>query len=326
MKNRVLIFGITGQDGYHLTKKLLKLKYEVYGTSRKPSGVKNLEKRKILKNIKIFNSQINNSYNVDKIIREVSPKFIFNLVNVESLEDSDSNRINTYMNIFYGNLNILESIINNNQKIRFFSASSSEIYGLSLKGRITKNTKMKPINHYGFAKKNSYELIKYYREKYKLFCCSGILFNHESPIRSDKSFITNLIDQCILVKSNKISKLKIYNINSYFDWGWAPDYVDAIYKCLRMNKPKDYIIASGKTYSVKELIIKVIKRFDLNYQKNVKVITYSNDKRNKQKFTVDTSDMLKELNWKTDKSIDYIIDKMIYYRLKNSHIQISKPS
>ena len=311
MNNKVLIFGITGQDGYYLTKKLLNLKFEIIGISRKSKKLKDQKQK-----IKILKGDITNFYEVYKLINKIKPKYIFNLTNIESISYSYLYPINTYESIFNGNLNILQSIMLIDKSIKYFSASSSEIFGDNLKGNVNENTILKPNNNYGIAKKNAFELVKYYREKNNIFCCSGILFNHESPIREDRYLPMKLINECISIKKNTKKKIKIDNLLSKCDWGWAPDYVEAIYKILMYNKADDYIIASGNTHSVLDLVKIIFNYFEYDYKKHIIITNHNRTSiRNINNFKADTSKIRKKLKWFFDKDLKFIIDSLIKKKL-----------
>lgn len=316
MKNKALIFGITGQDGFYLSKKLLNLKFDITGISRKSLKFKNESQKINSKKIKILNGDIGNFDEVYKFILKIKPNYIFNLTNIESIQYSFKYPINTYQSIFNGNLNILESIMLIDKSIKYFSSSSCEIFGDNLKGIVNENTIFKPNNNYGIAKKNAFDLVKYYREKNNIFCCSGIFFNHESPIREDRYLPIKLINDCISISKNELKKIKINNLSSKCDWGWAPDYVDAIYKILMHSKPDDYIIATGNTYSVLDLVKIIFNYFDYDYKKYIITEKYNRSTiRNINNFIADTSKIRKKLKWFSDKDLNFIINNIIKSKL-----------
>ena len=318
MKKKVLIFGITGQDGYYLCKILKNLNYKIYGATRSKKNIKNPFKKEFSNTIEVFKTDITNYNQVLKLISKIKPYFIFNLTNISSIKYSYDNPINTFESIFNGNLNILQSILKVDKKIKYFSASSSEIFGDNLKGEVNENTPFKPNNNYGMAKKNAFELVKYYRERFGIFCSSGILFNHESPIRGERYLPISLIDNCILINNKRKQKIKINNLISKCDWGWAPDYANAIFKCINYKKPDDFIIASGRTYSVLDLVKIVFNYFNLNYKSYIEVEnTDRSTIRNTSNFKVNTSKIYKCLNWKTDKDLNEVVQNIIIARLRN---------
>ena len=201
IKKKVIIFGISGQDGYYLSKKLDSLNFNIYGISRNAKKIKKNQKNKNYpKNIKFLSKNICDYKSIYNTISKIKPNIIYNLTNIHSIKYSYDNPINVYESIFNGNLNILESIFKIDRSIKFFSASSCEIFGDNLKGLVSEKTKLKPNNHYGYAKKEAFELVKFYREKFNLMCSSGILFNHESIIREDRYLPMRLINECFELK------------------------------------------------------------------------------------------------------------------------------
>lgn len=316
MKNKVLIFGITGQDGFYLSEMLLNLGFYITGVSRKSKKFKNQSQKINSKKINTLKGNIANFDEVYKLILKIKPNYIFNLTNIESIKYSFEYPINTYQSIFNGNLNILESIMLIDKSIKYFSSSSCEIFGDNLKGTVNENTNFKPNNNYGIAKKYAFDLVKYYREKNNIFCCSGILFNHESPIREERYLPINLINNCISIKKDKKKKIKINNLLSKCDWGWAPDYVEAFYKILMHNMPDDYIIASGNTYSVLDLVKTIFNYFDYDYKKYIIVENKNKSSiRNINNFEADTSKIRKKLQWFSDKDLNFIVNNIIKSKL-----------
>lgn len=319
VKKKVIIFGISGQDGYYLSKKLDRLNFNIYGISRNAKKIKTNQKNKIYpKKIRFISKNICDYKSVYNTISKIKPYLIYNLTNIHSLKYSYDKPINTYESVFNGNLNILESILKIDKSIKFFSASSCEIFGNNLKGLVSEKTTLKPNNHYGQAKKEAFELVKFYRERFNLSCSSGILFNHESIIREDRYLPIRLINDCIKLKKNKINKITVNNLFSKCDWGWAPDYVDAIYKISSKKIADDFIIASGNTYSVLDLVKIIFQKFDLNYKNYLNVENHVKSiARNTKYFKADTSKIYEKLNWKTNKNLSYIIDEIIKSKIND---------
>ena len=310
---KALICGISGQDGAYLAKFLLSKGYKVIGTSRDASinPFSNLEKFKLKSRVKLETMILDNYKSVVKIIKKYSPTEIYNLSGQSSVARSFVLPLETMQSISAGVLNILEAIRVIDKKIRFYNSGSGDCYGDTLDGPVTEKNFFKPKSPYGIAKAASVWQTANYRDAYKLFSCSGILFNHESPLRP-KNFVT----QKIITFAKNISngagkKLILGNINISRDWGYAGDYVESMWKMLQMEEPKDYLIASGKTYTLKDFIKIVFEKFNLDYKKYLIVdkslyrpLDIIVSKANPKKAN-------KELNWESKHSLDKLIDIMI---------------
>ena len=254
-KKKALIFGISGQDAYYLSKFLVKKKYTVYGVKKK-SKTKNYNIAKLKKILKkklyVSDISINNFNEVKKIIKKINPDEIYNLAAQSHVGLSFKKPIYTNNVNFKGVKNILESILLLNNKIKFFQASSSEILNKNnkiAKKRIGQN-KLSP---YAISKIKAHNLVNNFKKK--IFCVNGILFNHESPLRK-KNFVTRKITKIVakISKNKKTPVLYLGNIDTFRDWGHAEDYVKAMWKMLQINKPLDFMICTGKIYSVRFFI------------------------------------------------------------------------
>lgn len=314
MKKNILIFGITSQDGAFLSKLLIDKKYIVNGTTRrkKYDNLKNLSKLEILNKIRIYQLEINNYKKVFNLIKKLQPTHIYNFAGVNTIIESYENPLETFNSIVKGNLNILNSI-KYYKNIKFFSALSAECFGYNLRNYVNEKTIMKPSNPYGYSKKIIFDIIKNYRVNYNLKCCAGILFNHESVLRSNKYVTTKIIRNAILVKKNKINKIELGDIYSYRDWGWAPEYVDAMFKILFYNKFDDYIIATGKTYRVIDFVKITFDKLGLNYRNHLNIIRQKNRRKDNAFFRAYTKKIEKDLKWKAKKNIYNIIDDLLKY-------------
>ena len=271
MKKNALIFGINGQDGSYLAKKLIEKKYSVYGISRKKNYI-NLSKLGILKKIRLFNFNDFSHIKVKKLLKK-NFKEIYFLAGQSSVGDSFSNRISTYESQIAPLKNILDFIVHQKgNKSKFLYAGSSEIFGnANGKKRINEKSQKKPVSPYGMSKLIGYEIVKSYRSIYKIPVCTAILFNHESPLRSKNFVFKKIIDHVKKIKKNEKLRLKVGNIKIKRDWGWGPEYMIGCHKILNSKKIDDYIIATGKTVSLKEIIKNSFKQLGLNW-KNYTII------------------------------------------------------
>jgi len=267
VKKKALIFGVSGQDGVYLSRLLLNKGYIVYGLKRKSSFVNasrmfnSINYSFPLKNkFKLHSVEMKDEQSVKNIIERTSPDEIYNFASqsniVESLKYSEHISNSDVQLVLY----ILEAIKNSKKKIKFYQAGSSELFGKVREAPQSEKTPFYPRNPYGVAKLYAYWITRNYRESHKIFACNGILFNHESPLRK-KIFVTKkIVGALCKIKYNKQKKLFLGNIYSKRDWGHAEDYVVAMWKMMQLSEPQDFVICSGKQYSIKEFINFVSKQ------------------------------------------------------------------
>lgn len=287
MEKLAFITGITGQDGSYLSELLLENNYKVYGIVRRNSSVFNYERIDHIKDKLILKyGDLTDGSSLVTIINEIistNPDFkvleIYNLGAQSHVQISFEIPEYTSLVDGVGTLKLLEAIRSLSQeyqdKIRFYQASTSEMFGEVLETPQKETTPFNPQSPYACAKVYSHFLIKNYREGYNMFACSGILFNHESPRRGD-NFVTKKITNFVKVikdmrennNANPVPVLKLGNLNSKRDWGHAKDYVQGMWLMLQEDKPDDYILAMGKTYSVREFVDKAFKKIGINIEWN----------------------------------------------------------
>jgi GDPmannose 4,6-dehydratase len=259
MKKKALIFGVTGQDGAYLSDFLIKKNYIVHGIKRRSSSFNTSRIDKIYNTHQkngIFNlhyGDVTDSLNVQSLIQKISPDEIYNLAAQSHVKVSFETPEYTANADAIGVLRILESIKNSKKKIKFYQASTSEMYG-STPAPQSEKTVFAPVSPYGTSKLFSYWITRNYRDAYNLFACNGILFNHESPIRGE-TFVTRKITLAV-AKYHVTGKCNLIlgNINALRDWGDARDYVEGMWKMLQKKTPKDYVLATGKSYTVKKFV------------------------------------------------------------------------
>ena len=264
MKKKALIFGITGQDGAYLTKLLIAKGYNVFGVSRYP--IKKTKNFKILNiNLKKKNFFVINKPNLQKVIKVIKISKcdkIFFLSGITSVNYSLKNPIKTLnLNIKYIFF-VLEACKIIGKKIKIYNSISSECFGSQKK--ISETSKFNPQSPYGLSKTVSYYLTKYYRETFNMWISNGILFNHESSLRPKKFVIKKIVEQIKKIERGKSNKILLVNTNISRDWGWAPEIVNFIYKISNMQKPDDFVIATGKTFKLKKLINLFLKKININ--------------------------------------------------------------
>lgn len=256
MSNIALVTGITGQDGAYLGKLLIEREYQVIGLVRSYSYVNNkgLEYLNVNNKIQLVECDLIDLSQVISIINEFQPTEIYNLAAQSSVSLSFRQPIGTISFNIISVLNLLEAIRLVKPDIRFYQASSGEMFGITNDLPILETTAIVPISPYAISKSSAFWITKNYREAYGLFSCSGILFNHESFLRSDNFFVKKVIKQSINIKAGKSKFLEVGNIDIKRDFGWAPKYVEAMYLMLQQDVPDDYIICSNRSVSLRSII------------------------------------------------------------------------
>ncbi len=273
-KKIALISGITGQDGAYLAKLLLTKDYEVFGTSR-DSDLANLSKLKLLNindKVKIVTTLPNDFRSICKTILNIRPTEIYNLAGQSSVSLSFDQPVEAIDSIANSTINWLEAIRLLDKNIKFFNAGSSELYGDMQEISADEMTPFSPKSPYAVAKLTAFWYVKNYRESYNLKCCTGIMSNHESPLRGERFVTKKIVRAAKEIKAGKKKSLILGNINIYRDWGWSPDYAEAMNLMLTKNqKWDDFIISTGETHSLKEFIERVFFEAGLDSEKFIKI-------------------------------------------------------
>lgn len=256
MPKKALITGITGQDGAYLAKLLLEKDYEVYGAYRRTTGIMSwrLEKLGILDKVKLVHMDMLELTNIMRVIERIKPDEVYNLAAQSFVALSFEQPVLTAEIDAIGALRVLESIRTVTPKTKFYQASSSEMFGKALSEHQREDTPFYPRSPYGVSKLFAHWITVNYREAYDIFAVSGILFNHESPLRGEE-FVTRKISKGVArIELGLQEKLVLGNLNAQRDWGYAPDYVEAIFLMMQQDEPDDYVIASGENHSVREFV------------------------------------------------------------------------
>lgn len=311
-KKNALIFGISGQDGAYLAHFLISKNYNVIGTTRdnKKKNLNKLVKLDIYKKVKIVKGEASDLSFCRKVIKKKIDE-IYYLAGESSIVKSFKFPEKSLISNSIGILNILKTVKEFKKKLKIFNACSAQIYGNKKKNFFNINSKIDPISPYAVSKAAGYWLTKIYRENYGIFCCSGILFNHESPLRSNEFVTKKIILGSKKILKNKNHKLFLGNINVYRDWGWTPDFVKAYWLMLQQNTPVDLLIGTGKIYSLRDFLNEVFKLKKLNLN-NVK----TNVKRFKRKLDIrgyraNIFQTKKILKWKPNINFKQIVYKMV---------------
>ncbi len=266
-----LITGVTGQDGSYLAEFLLKKGYKVLGMVRRTSTI-NFERIKHIQDkIEIVPGDLIDEHSLIQILKDYEVDEVYNMAAQSFVPTSWSQPVLTGEVTGLGVTRILEAIKSVNPKIRFYQASSSEMFGKVNATPQTETTRFHPRSPYGVSKVYGYWITVNYRESYDMFTCNGILFNHESPRRGIEFVTRKITDGVARIKHGLQKELRLGNLDSKRDWGFAGDYVEAMWLMLQHDKPDDYVISTGETHSVKEFCEIAFKRAGLDYKDYVKV-------------------------------------------------------
>jgi len=339
MSKIALIFGVTGQDGAYLSSFLIKKKYIVHGVKRRSSSINtnridhiyqdpHLKKRNFI----LHYGDISDSISVSSLINQIKPDEIYNLAAQSHVGVSFEIPEYTANVDGIGALRILETIRQNRYKknIKYYQAGTSEMFGGNTLERFqNEKTKFYPKSPYGAAKLYAHWITINYREAYKIFACNGILFNHESPIRGETFVTKKIVSGLCKIKSNQIEKIYLGNLYAKRDWGHAQDYVEAMWKMMQQKKPDDYVIATGKQYTVKQFINLTAKllKLKINWKgKGINEKAYSKDGKviieiDKKYFRpAEVNSLLgssikarRILKWKPKMNLEMLIKDMINY-------------
>ena len=338
MKKKIaLIFGVTGQDGSYLAEFLIKKKYVVHGVKRRSSSINTnrvdhiyQDPHESKRNFILHYGDITDSTSVSKIIKTVKPNEIYNLAAQSHVAVSFEVPEYTANADALGALRILEAIKFHKmeKKTKFYQAGTSEMFGKVQSVPQNEKTNFYPLSPYGVAKLYGHWITKNYREAYNIFAANGILFNHESPRRGETFVTKKIVKAMMKIKEGTQSKLFIGNLNAKRDWGHAKDYVEAMWKILQQKTSDDYVIATGKQYSVKQFINLVAQELDMKivwkgkgikeraYDKISKKVIVECDKKYFRPLDVNTllgdaTKARRQLKWKPKVNIKELIKDMI---------------
>ena len=285
MKKIALITGVSGQDGAYLSKLLLEKNYKVVGTDRRSARASNWRLKRLgIENKIIFEEmEIGEIYEVDRIFNKYNFDEVYNLAAQSFVGTSFNSPLNTSNITGLGVLRILETIKAKNKRIKFYQASSSEMFGDVLENFQSEKTPLNPQSPYAIAKVFGHYMTQNYRESYGMYAVSGILFNHESPLRGEEFVTRKIIIGLIRIIKGDLDYLELGNINAKRDWGFAKEYVEAMWLMLQQKKPEDFVVSTGKTYSIKDFINKAVKILNLKTKwtgkgLNEKLLNTSNGK------------------------------------------------
>lgn len=324
MKKTALITGVLGQDGSYLAKNLLEKDYQIYGLIRRKSlqTFCNTDYLGVTDKIDFLTGDMTDESSLIKIIKQTKPAEVYNLAAQSFVGDSwDLAKHTTDINSL-GVLYLLESIKNNSPNTKFYQASTSEMFGNSnLNGMQNEDTPFTPRSPYGISKLYSYWLTTNYKESYGMYCANGILFNHESPIRG-KDFVTRKIsDGVARIHLGMSDFISLGNLDAYRDWGFAGDFVEAMYLILQQENPDNYIISTGESHSIREFLDISFNRIGIdNWEKYIKINPQFNRPAEVHKLKGDSTKSKNKLGWEPKTSFNDLVNLMVdedIKRLKN---------
>ena len=311
MAKAALITGITGQDGSYLAEFLLQKGYKVYGLVRRSSTI-NFERLLHLQDqIELIPGDLLDQNSLISAIKQAEPQEVYNLASQSFVPTSWNQPVLTGEFTALGVTRMLEAVRLVNPRLRFYQASSSEMFGMVRESPQTENTPFYPRSPYGVAKLYGHWITVNYRESYNLFACSGILFNHESP-RRGVEFVTRKVTYgAARIKLGLQKKLRMGNLDAERDWGFAGDYVQAMWLMMQQDKPQDYVIATGVTHSVRHLVEIAFGYLNLDYRDYIEADPALIRPAEVHHLLGDSSKAARELGWKPAVSFDQLIKMMV---------------
>jgi GDPmannose 4,6-dehydratase len=320
---RALIFGVSGQDGAYLAQLLLNKGYEVFGTSRdaRCSSFLNLTHLGIRDRVQVESVAINDFRSVLQIIAKVRPDELYNLAGQSSVGLSFQQPVETFEGISVGTLNILESIRFTRLPVRFFNAGSSECFGDTGGAAADETTPFRPRSPYAVAKAAAFWEVENYRASYGLYACTGILFNHESPLRPDRFVTKKIVKAACAIAAGRAEKLRLGNTSISRDWGWAPEYVEAMWRMLQQDRPEDYVIATGTSHSLEEFIAEAFRCVELDWRDHVVADPSLYRPLEIHIARGDSSKALRQLGWKGTYQMKDVVRMMAECEQKESRIK-----
>ena len=318
MNQRALICGISGQDGTYLAKLLLERGYEVWGSSRdaEQTSFDNARRLGIHNSLQLISLHLRDMGSTIGLLQRIRPQHIYNLTGQSSVGLSFEQPVETVESIALGTLNLLEAVRLTDRNIRLYSAGSTECFGDTGDGIATEATRFNPRSPYAVAKASAYWSVANYREAYGLFACTGILSNHDSPLRPLRFVTRKIVHAVALMALGRDVELTLGNLEIERDWGWAPEYVEAIALMLEQSVPQDCIIATGHSHTLTEFVETAFNLIGRNWQDHVKrdnhLLRPTDIRRNK----VDPSKAA-DLPWKAKSNMKDVVRMMFEAEMNN---------
>jgi GDPmannose 4,6-dehydratase len=317
---RALIYGISGQDGAYLAKYLLDIGYEVWGASRDVASgrFERLESVGVLSHVHLISASIGDFRSVLNSLVVAKPDEIYNLAGQSSVSFSFEQPVETMESVSTGTLNLLEAIRYAGKESKLYNAASSECFGEVGPGGATEETPFRPRSPYAAAKSAAFWMVSNYREAYGLFACNGILFNHESPLRSRRFVTRKVISAVARIVRGSSERLELGNIGIVRDWGWAPEYIQAMWMLMQHSKADDFVIATGESHSLQELVEYAFQIAGLNWEEYV---DYDQSLLRPTDILMSHADPAKAasiLHWSAQVKMNEVVNRMFKYELEHA--------
>jgi len=317
---KALICGISGQDGAYLAQLLLNQGYTICGTSRDAqiSSFQNLLHLAIRNQVKLESMALNDFRSVLQVLTKIQPDEIYNLAGQSSVGLSFEQPVETLESITTGTLNLLEAIRFLGVPIKLYNAGSSECFGDTGQTAADETTPFRPRSPYAVAKAAAFWEVANYREAYGLFACSGILFNHESPLRPERFVTQKIVAAACRIAQGSNEQLYLGNMHIQRDWGWAPEYVEAMYLMLQQEQPDDYVIATGESGSLEEFVAAAFASVNLDWRHHVVI---DNSLLRPTDLAVGRGNPVKakdKLGWQAKYKMKQVVQMMVEAKLSQS--------
>ena len=320
MKKKALITGIGGQDGSYLAELLLSKDYEVHGIVRRIAIEDKSHKLNNLLHLRdrivLHVASLDNVFSLIKTIRELVPDECYHLAASSFVSYSFEDEMSILNNNVNSTHYLLAALREFSPHCRVYFAGSSEMFGTVVSSPQDETTPFNPRSIYGISKVAGYHLLKNYREQYGLFGCTGLLYNHESPRRGYEFVTRKIVSSAVKIKRGLENTLSLGNLDAYRDWGYAPDYVNAMWLMLQHTKPDDYVVATGETHTVRDFVETAFSYLDLNYRQFVSSDPKLFRPSEKVKLCGNPSKIRSTLNWSTTLSFNDIVKQMVDHEMK----------
>jgi GDPmannose 4,6-dehydratase len=309
---RALIFGISGQDGAYLARMLLAKGYAVFGASRdaQMGSFAHLRRLNIADRVRLFSVAMTDLGSVLRLVSDVSPDEVYNLAGQSSVGLSFDQPLETIESIVIGTLNVLQALRFTDKETRFYNAGSGEVFGDTGATRANEATAFRPRSPYGIAKAAAYWEVANYRDAYGIYACTGILFNHESPLRPER-FVTRKIVSAAVRIAREGGTLNLGTLSIHRDWGWAPEYVDAMWRMLQRPEPSDFVIASGSTNSLERFVELSFAAVGLDWRQHVERDDSLQRVTDIGYSAADPSAALRALGWSAAVTFEQVVAAMV---------------
>jgi len=309
---KALIIGVSGQDGAYLARLLLQKGYEVHGTSRdhEVSSLRNLQALGIKERVRVASMVTSDFRSVLTALQKAEPDEIYNLAGQTSVGMSFSYPVETFDSILIGTMNLLECVRLLGRPVKLYNAGSSEVFGNAEKPA-SETTPFHPRSPYATAKAAAHYAVMNYREAYGLFAATGILFNHESPLRPERFVTRKIVATAVRIAAGSATKLELGNLDVHRDWGWAPDYVEAMWRILQQETPSDFVIATGRMHSLADFVEKVFAAVGLDPRRHVESDSSLLRPLDLKYSVGDPSQAEEILGWKATVLFDEMIDRLV---------------